>query len=369
MEASLIHGRGGTAGRVLSSTLGGVRQRGIFPLPVPSIPDAPSAGSVSQSVRRRALQSAHVDAWVRDIIISLNSMYLGESDRGNFEASGSTTLSQQLCIERIKSAVLNVGKPPSELTGRGALDELQAKAGYTGEPAQLAPLQLDLLSLPPSGSSPSSFERILQGKAECFLKRLESKVLPDFEAGARLSASNLKAPYNDPIFRSKPRVYAAFCRKLFDAGLVEFRKGCKQQVGAFAVWKKSGKQRLVIDSRLANLHFTVPEKVALCTGSSFARLEVDPGPPVEVGGVDISVAFYQIELPASLRGFFGLSRIRARDVGISSTVDGSVTDDCWVFPCLRVVPMGWSHALWICQSFHETLSSEVDGISLDRRLG
>ena len=305
MEASLIHGRGGTAGRVLSSTLGGVRQRGIFPLPVPSIPDAPSAGSVSQSVRRRALQSAHVDAWVRDIIISLNSMYLGESDRGNFEASGSTTLSQQLCIERIKSAVLNVGKPPSELTGRGALDELQAKAGYTGEPAQLAPLQLDLLSLPPSGSSPSSFERILQGKAECFLKRLESKVLPDLEAGARLSASNLKAPYNDPIFRSKPRVYAAFCRKLFDAGLVEFRKGCKQQVGAFAVWKKSGKQRLVIDSRLANLHFTVPEKVALCTGSSFARLEVDPGPPVEVGGVDISDAFYQIELPASLRGFLG----------------------------------------------------------------
>eukprot|EP00435_Cladocopium_sp_Y103_P040424 s562_g11.t1 len=368
MEASSIHGRWATAGRVLSSSPGGVRQRGIFPLPVPSIPEAPSAGSISQSVRRRALQSAHVDAWVRDIIISLNAMYLGESDRGNFEASGSVTLSQQLCIERIKSAVLNVGKPPSELTGRGALDELQAKAGYTGEPAQLAPLQLDLLSLPPSGSSPSSFERILHGKAECFLKRLESKVLPDLEAGARLSASNLKAPYNDPIFRSKPRVYAAFCRKLFEAGLVEFRKGCKQQVGAFAVWKKSGKQRLVIDSRLANLHFTVPEKVALCTGSSFARLEVDPGPAVEVGGVDISDAFYQIELPASLRGFFGLSRIRARDVGISSTVEGSVNDETWVYPCLRVVPMGWSHALWICQSFHEILSSEVDGISLDRRL-
>ena len=60
-------------------------------------------------------------------------------------------------------------------------------------------------------------------------------MLPDLEASARLRASDLKAPYNDPIFRSKPRAYADFCRKLFEAGLVEFRTPCKERVGAFCV--------------------------------------------------------------------------------------------------------------------------------------
>jgi hypothetical protein len=54
-------------------------------------------------------------------------------------------------------------------------------------------------------------------------------------------------------------------------------------VGAFAVAKKNGKQRLVIDARIANLHFEPPEKVRLATGSTFSMVEVDDGPAIEVG--------------------------------------------------------------------------------------
>lgn len=56
--------------------------------------------------------------------------------------------------------------------------------------------------------------------------------------------------------------------------------------------KERGKQRLVIDTRLANLHFEKPEPVQLATGAAFSKIEVDPGLEVEVGEVDISDAFY-----------------------------------------------------------------------------
>lgn len=58
---------------------------------------------------------------------------------------------------------------------------------------------------------------------------------------------------------------------------------------------------MVVDSRFANLWFDSPEKVQLATGSAFSRLEVDRGPAIEVGGVDIKDAFYRIELPEELR--------------------------------------------------------------------
>eukprot|EP00959_Pyramimonas_sp_CCMP1952_P320266 6702223-Pyramimonas_sp.AAC.1 len=66
-------------------------------------------------------------------------------------------------------------------------------------------------------------------------------------------------------------------------------------------------------------------------------LEVDAGEPVWLGGVDIVSSFYTLELPSEFRGYFALPRLRARDVG----GDG----DGVVFPCLKVIPMGWNQAL------------------------
>ena len=83
-------------------------------------------------------------------------------------------------------------------------------------------------------------------------------------------------PYSDPLLKRCARVYANFCRKLAEPGLVEYRREGTERVGAFAVWKNSGRQRLVIDCRAANLHFEQPERVHLATGA-FARLAVDRG--------------------------------------------------------------------------------------------
>lgn len=149
--------------------------------------------------------------------------------------------------------------------------------------------------------------------------------------------------------------YAEFCRKLLDSGLIEFKADYVEQVG--------GKQRLVIDARLANLHFGAPAKVHLATGATFSNVEVDMGLPVEVGGVDIADAFYHIELIPELRRYFALPGVRAGDVGCQHVDGQKVGAADKVYPCLKVVPMGWTHALWLCKKAHEfvvNLNPKVD---------
>ena len=130
----------------------------------------------------------------------------------------------------------------------------------------------------------------------------------------------------------------------------------------------SGKQRLVVDARLTNCWFGDPEGVRLATGSSFSQLEVDGGPPVSLGAVDIADAFYQIQLPSELRDLFGLLPVKARLVGIDRTVEGIVDPDSVVVPVFRAVPMGWTQALWLCQYCHESIVDGIPGLGGHNRL-
>ena len=330
-----------------------VRHRGLFPFPVPRVEKATSeCKDLSRSVVRRLEAQTKVDVWVRDVVIALNSMFSGEENWGSFEEAFAPTLSQKICLANLKQAVLDAGKPPDGITGSGALDELRTKPGY-GDCANLAPMDLDLLSLPKPGSTAASMEVIFGEAAEGFSRRLMSKVSADVEVKKRLEGCEIKMPYVDPSIRHCPRKYAEFCRMLHQRGLVEFHTSFKQQVGVFTVWKKNGKQRLVIDARLANLHFDQPEKVELATGSTFACIEVDNGEAIEVGGVDISDAFYHIQLIPELRPYFALPGLKAMEIGDCGGKGLGVGPHDVVYPCLRVVPMGWTHALWLCQAAHE----------------
>lgn len=336
------------------------RHRGLFPIPMPSGVSFPvDGGRCSRSVVRRLQSRSHSDQWMRDIVWTVNTMFCGDEAQGNFVGNGSTTLGQRLCMERLKNAVAQAGKPPG-ITGPEALSELRSKLGYHGESSSLVPLDINLISLPEPGSMAAPIEQILGRGAESFIKRLESKLSPESVVRSRKAASSLKKPYYDLILRVQPRKYAEFCRKLHACGLIEFHQTVIEEVGAFCARKKNNRQRLVIDSRLANMWFEAPEPVQLCTGSTFSRIEVgDQGEPVEVGDVDITDAFCNIGLPPGLRKYFGLKPVKAGNVGIARTVEGSVRPSDMIYPVLRVVPMGWTHALWVCQRCHEMV---IDGI-------
>ena len=346
------------------------RQRGLFPFPLPKA-STPIADEVSMNRRvlRRLQARNHVDDWVKDIVSSLNAMFMGSEDLGNFEGDVKPTLSQRICVAQLRQAVLDVGKPPTDLSGREALSELQAHSNYTGDPVALAPMEIDLVSLPPAGSKAAKMDLVFGEEARKYTQRISSRILAEGDVKELKRELGLRRPYLDPVLRSSPKVYADFCRKLDSSGLVEFRSGFKEQVGAFTVWKKSGKQRLVIDARLANLHFDAPEKVHLATGATFANVEVDGGPAIEVGGVDIADAFYHLELVPELREFFALPGLRAGDVGLSHLNGKPVDVEKIVYPCLRVVPMGWTHALWLCQAAHEHIVNHCPEVDMKLRCG
>ena len=256
---------------------------------------------------------------------------------------------------------MQLGKPPSDVSGQGALTELRASLGYSGEPASLANFQIDRVSLPSIAGSPSSLETILgSAEAEKMLEILRSKILTFGEVEAKLKGSSLRKPYFDPCLRKGGTEYQQFIRRLLQSNLIDFRLSVREKAGLFVVWKKSGKQRLVVDARRSNCWFGSPCPVKLATGSSFAQIEVDHADPIELAGVDIADAFYGIELPDEFRDLFGLAPLTAEQAGISMVQGAPVARDQVVFPVFRVVPMGWTHALWICQQCHEKV---VDSIS------
>ena len=81
----------------------------------------------SRSAERKSAQRSHVAKWADDAISALNAMYLGTE----FVAA---SLAQKRSVLRILSLVKSLGKPPTDVTGQGALSELRAKLGYDWQP-------------------------------------------------------------------------------------------------------------------------------------------------------------------------------------------------------------------------------------------
>ena len=353
------------------------RKRGVFPLPfLPSEQFCPmTAGTtgafegsfhrgagLSSKCLRRSRVRGHVNSWVQDMVTSLNEMFLGGEFADEKFSSSRVLASQRQCLSRFHDAVRQLGKPPSDISGPGALRELQGSCGYSGEPASLASFREDLISLPSVGGSPSSIETIVGPAAENILKVLRDRCRSRDAAAAAKGEVGLKAPYMDPVLKRSKNSYVKFLQRLHASQLIEFRTQAREHVGLFCVWKKSGRQRLIVDARLSNQWFDPPMKVELATGSSFTQIEVDPGPCIEVGGVDIADCFYNILLPEEFRDLFALPPVTASEAGVT-VADGSEAHGSQiVFPVFRVIPMGFTHALWVCQQCHLEVVNSLKAI-------
>ena len=339
------------------------RQRGIFPLPLPPRGTAVET-HLSRTCQRRSQSRKHVDDWLCEMVVSLNSMYLGQEFMADQSAPFRPSMSQRLCLERMRAAILRMGKPPEDLTGAGAFQGLRANLGYSGEtPASLADFQMDKVSMPGAGGVPSSLNSILgPPEAQKVLEVLRNKMVSPGDVKTRKLQSGLKAPYFDPVLKSGSATYVEFLHRLRSSNLIEFRTEARERVGIFTVWKKSGKQRLVVDARFSNLWFESPEHVELATGAAFSQIEVGQGPPIEVAGVDIADAFYAIELPHEFRDLFALNPIRADRLDKALIGDLDIKPSQLVFPVFKVVPMGWNQALWVCQISHQKVVDAIQSI-------
>ena len=328
------------------------RQRDLLPLPRPSA-SGPLVASVastscSRSCHRRHLRRSHKADMSTEIVDTLNEMFTSRA-AGSLRRSGQApTAAQREALSHIEASVACFGPPPSDISGSGALSELRSRLSYSGEPSCLAPLVVDAVSLPPVGHEPVELEILAGDRGRKLIERLFALRLPEAEGRARALQYAPRRPFSDPIIRARPSVYARLLHRLHGAGLVTWRRRAVTEVGVFTVWKKDGRQRLIIDGRVPSQWFGDPPSVSLATGQSFAAVELDDGPPLEIAGVDIADAFYCLKLPEELVEMFGMPPIRAGVLGLTSLGGSSLNGRDLIVPCFTGVPMGWPLSLWIC---------------------
>ena len=345
-----------------------LRQRDALPLPVGRRAGLPPKGAVSRSVRRRLERRVAVRTWEAEAAVALNCL-------GGFAAVDvveAALLTPPLCqiaaSELLRNSVHKWGKPDGDLTGRGAFEELQACHMYTGEKVTVAPLDISLLSLSGAGAAKDLAHLVPGGGGEVE-RFIRDCCLHKDQAEAGLQHEDVpRRPYLDPSLRN-PRKYEKLLNLLDERGMIEWSFSVKEVCGLFAVWERSGKQRLIVDARRGNKWFTPPPKTRLATGDSFARLHATAGAALELGQTDIQDAFYQMLMPEQLRPCFGLPRVRASRVGVTRTVEGTaVGPDAWIFPRLRVLAMGWTHALHCCQKVLEAAAERAPLLSPANRV-
>lgn len=342
------------------------KPRDIFPLPLMSGVDRPASYTCSRKSRRKLEHSQHLVEESNLTIRALNSMYgsggpqkpcLSLEEQLHGEAAA-----QWDSLEFIQHSVQQMGKPPTDLDCRGAVRALQTASGYEGDQpsGSLASFNIEDISLPDPGWRPIDLADLWGDDGRHQVNEFVSnQLLPPEIARAKLGACGVKKPYSDPLLR-QGRVYQSFLKRLHQSSLVDFSlQPGLEQIAFFCVTKKSGKLRLMVDARRSNACFKEPDHVELATGEGLGALEIAAGCKVTIGMADLKDAFYHLSLPEQLRPYFSLPRVRASSVGVDNIAGVDVSPGTWLTPRLAVVPMGWSWALYLCQSVHESLAEKA----------
>ena len=158
-------------------------------------------------------------------------------------------------------------------------------------------------------------------------------------------------PYVDEVFQRDHEQRVQFIRDVHARGMVEFREVAQSIITPFFVTQKNGRLRLVLDCRASNRLSAPPPDIALAAGYSFGQLEVGSEQVMYMAQSDVKDYFYSIGLPEELRGFCSLPMVQFSQLGLDpSTVQCSTQQ---VYPCMRVVPMGWSWATRVAQKNHQ----------------
>ena len=180
-----------------------------------------------------------------------------------------------------------------------------------------ASLQPDLVSLPPVGLSFATGVDILADGDHSLWSDWQSLLLREPAEGEQLREDlGLDKPYSDPICRDGKR-YGAFLAELAVRGLIEFVPLSDATSGFFSVAKREGKQRLIIDTRIANTYFRDPPHTDLPGCASFSRIELGSDDVFYLAEADVDNAFHRVLLPPGLGRYFILPSVHARYVSLN----------------------------------------------------
>lgn len=213
--------------------------------------------------------------------------------------------------------------------------------GYDGNDAP-TPLVANKVSLP-SAVGTANMVDLLPPDWSAFYSDAARVLLPSGSAqpsGARPSRAFVHGSHHE---------YLKLLERMWSAGMVTFIRRPQAVNSVFCVPKGDGDLRLILDARPANDSHVPPPSVRLPTPDVLANLQVDDSRPLYVAGTDVDNFYYRLRLPEWLVPFFAMPGVRPAEVPFFGGLGGSDL----VYPALLVLPMGWSHSVFVAQQIHE----------------
>jgi hypothetical protein len=345
------------------------RQRDVFPLPLLDREPFVAGGSMS-SMRHFRKRDAVASA-SNDVISALNSLYGVE-----VPSSGCSFVSaaQRSCRSSIIQSVLDAPTRPHDFPNsvEAARELLGTASSYDGGTVSstVVPYDRSLLSIPKVGSIiPAAVDVLDPQGADLVRNFRDSMLLDDTERGWLFEKGGGVRPYMDERMRASEEVYLRFVEDLFSRGMLRFTTTVSEVCTPFCVKKKNNRQRLVLDCRRSNMHFRAPPPINMPSGTSWASISIPDNAELFVSQSDVADYFYCIGIDDHLSSFFCLPSIHVDclkkwKVG-SNLWDGKSVDDR-VYPALKVMPMGWSWAMWVAQRIHCHVALTASGLSESR---
>ena len=253
------------------------------------------------------------------------------------------------------------GPCPEDIEAEAALSAMRRdKPTYDGIPSNLASFDIEKLKILKKVTQPKRILEFLPAQAAGLVKTYRTSILRD-----GTQPGSVIRPYWDPLLRQSHEVRTHFIVRLTKAGLVELRSGPESFVGVFFVKKKTPDQiRMVVDSRATNELCRDPPVTRLGSSRCYAELHLDfdQGSSHSMAWgqeADVDDCFYRFAIP-EMTQFFAMDHPLSVEqwVKLGVTVDrvyDSVTKchfkpslDATLYPCFKVVPMGWNWALFLC---------------------
>ncbi|CAE7845041.1 ANK1 [Symbiodinium microadriaticum] len=228
------------------------------------------------------------------------------------------------------------------------------------------------LSYSEVGSSPPPLRQLVDDFGRDILEDpVGNMMISADEWGAKIESGSVVQPYMDTILKNDPGKYVQFIHKLYLGGMLSFTDRPQDLITPFFVAKKSGKLRLVLDCRGVNQRFKQPPSMMMAAGASWSQVEVPDNETLYVAQSDITDYFYSLRLPDELQSYFCLPAIPHEALDVWRVPDSDrppLHREGLVFPCFKVVPMGWSWAMYWAQRVHQLQALIGAGLSQERLL-
>ena len=179
--------------------------------------------------------------------------------------------------------------------------------------------------------------------------------------GMVLSSVPLSSGPKPACFASREE-YLLLIDRMLRADMLTFTTAPRSVNGLFCLPKEPGVLRLIVDARPANSLFVPPAPVELPGPDLFAQLSASPGSELFVGKIDVSDFYHRLALPDWMVPYFALPAVSTADFPSLAAKFGA---SAMVFPCLRTLPMGFSHAVALAQAAHMNLLATTTRVDED----